>query len=414
MKTEGEKDCSFEILKLSGPAYAYLETTYDCAGKCPGCPALAADQRLAAMPAVQWSPIIKGLSKHVEEVRLTGGEPTLHPEFIDLIGLLKSAELPFKIYTNGLWPDPKGLLRVLKKNDYFRGFNFSLHGSTPSIHETFTGISDFEGITACIRKTVKEGFHVSTSTVLGAFNRGNIPGIMKLAAMLGSRRHYFRRYLGPYQAMISLEREHISATLEMIDMIPPEIFSFSVGECFPRCFYRRALPCLAGITHITVTPTGHVKACPFSTELLGSWKIGRMSGKKRIHGWASDYHRDCLRCDGIQACMGGCRALRRNFHFKRDPLMEESLEPDPAPPHASAGKPIILSGYLRLRSMIRREAFGHVLIREGEVLPVTERALEALTLCDGTRTIGEIGDGAGEETKAFILSLYLRGFIELV
>jgi radical SAM protein with 4Fe4S-binding SPASM domain len=414
VKRASQSGQAFKILKLSMPAYAYLETTYACEGTCPGCPAVAASDRSALLSASQWAPLIKGLAQSLEEVRLTGGEPTLHPDFLQILQSLKSERLAFKIYTNGLWPNSGGLLRALKGNPFFRGFIFSLHGSTPSIHHTFSGLSDFERITATIQEAVKRGFPVSTSTVLGHYNRGNIPGILKLASMLGSRKHHFRRYIGAYRAMISMNREDIAAMLEAIDTIPPEIFSYRTGECFPRCFYRRSLPCLAGITHITITPSGLVKACPFSLETHGTVKSGRIGGKRKIMQWVSDFTTACLHCDEIENCMGGCRVMRRNFLFKRDPLMEEPMGRDTAPLSIRHEKPIILNGFLRLKAMVRRESFGHVLIMEGEVIPVKEKALEVLKLCDGTKTIGEIGERADEQAKEFLLSLYLRGFIELV
>jgi len=415
MRKKTADEGAFKLLKLSNPAYAYLELTYACEGQCPGCPALSAADRDLTMPVEKWSGIITTLSGYAEEVRLTGAEPTLHPGFLEILGILDRAKLPFRIYTNGQWPDTAGLMKALKKNRVFRGFHFSLHGSEASVHQFFTGPLDFDRLLKNIREAVRKKLPVSTSSIIGPFNHGNISGIMLLAASMGSRRHHFLRYIGPLRSGITFYREYEMPLLEVIERIPPRVFSYRLGECFPRCFFRNASPCLAGITHITITPTGKVKACPFSTEILATIdEQGRIQGRKRIEEWASMIPESCLGCDEIGACMGGCRTMRREFQFKRDPLMEEPIVYSESTRATPGEKPILLNGNLKLGCSVRKEKFGHILIREGEIVPVTPAGYRALSLCDGSRSAWDLEQEAGKDARDFLLSLYLKGFLELV
>ncbi len=414
MKRINTQEQPLRILKLSNPVYAYLEITYACEGKCPGCPALSAPDRVFTMPGTEWAEIIGTLAPLMEEVRLTGGEPTLHPDFITIIEALKREKLPFRIYTNGLWPDTGRLLKALKGNRSFKGFYVSLHGINAGMHEFFSGLSDFSTITSNIKRAVKAGLPVYTSSVIGAYNAEVISALMSMTAQLGSIRHHLLRYIGPYRGGISLFRGQLKAILELIDQIPPKIFSFHAGECYPKCFYYGARPCYAAITHITLTPAGMIKPCPFSSEILGTWRNGGMTGKRKLHAWASDFHEECTACDEIGACMGGCRTMRRAFHFKRDPLMEELIcQADlPKPPRAEG--PIIIDGRPKLRASVREERFGKILFKDGEVIPVTDKAFRILALCDGTRGLGDIEEAVGPKVKEFLISLYLRGFLEVL
>lgn len=417
MKTSRKREYAFNILRLSNPVYANLEITYACPGRCHGCPSVSAPDRSLALSGPKWSAIICDLAKFVEEVRLTGGEPTHHPDFYEILESLRKMKIPFKIYTNGLWPDPHRIVRELKKYQYFRGFLFSLHGSIPSIHEAFSGLEDFNEILSNMEIAVKNAFPVYTSSVLGEFNRKNVAGILKLVTHLGSRRHNFVRYIGPNSHGITIFREDLANLLDDIRGIPVGIFSYRVWECFPKCFYPGSSPCLAGITHITINPLGFVKACPFSSEILGKWKGGErtpITGKRRILEWASDFPKSCLRCEEIEACMGGCRAIRRNLSIKRDPLMEEPIIRVISLERQVGEKPLILHGYPKLRCRVRREEFGYVLMQEGEVIPITAKGFELLRLCDGKRGIGEIEEIAGPKAMEFLLSLYVRGFLEIV
>ncbi|MGV8124716.1 MAG: SPASM domain-containing protein [Candidatus Xenobiia bacterium LiM19] len=170
------------------------------------------------------------------------------------------------------------------------------------------------------------------------------------------------------------------------------------------------------MTNITVTPSGGIKACPFSSEVLGKWNVERKrhSGKKKIDEWTSDFNEACLRCDEIAPCMGGCRVMRRNFGFSRDPLMGEPLKNECGDAPVPEGKPISLNGGIKLAGTVRQEPFGYILISEEDVVPLTERGYAAAALCDGTRNMEEVIAIAGKEAEDFLLSLYLRGFLELV
>lgn len=412
MKKAGTPE--FQLLHLSNPVFAWLEITYACPGTCPGCSSSSAVDRAPEMSACEWKEIIKGLSPFLAEARLTGGEPTLFPELPLILEALEKEKLPFKIYTNGLWPDPEGLLKTLRKSPHFRGFVFSLHGSSEPVHSAFSGLGEFDRIVSHIQQAAKSGLAVYTSTVLGEFNRNDMPGIIKLVSMCGSRRHYFRRYVGPYRAGISLYREAQRSLLEALGGIPRGIFSYRVGECFPRCFYPTGSSCLAGLTHITIDPSGSIRACPFSEETLGSWQSGMDSWKKNVLKWGSDLPRQCLRCDEIERCMGGCRAMRRNHKFKRDPLMDEPVRSGRSIEPFLGQKPLFVDGCLKQCCTARKEEFGWLLIADDEVIPVTDAGGELITLCDGSRGMEEIEKRAGSEAKMFLISLVRRGFIEFV
>ncbi len=405
----------FQVLNLSRPVYANLELTYRCVGSCPGCPSADARNQ-SELSGQEWSSLISHLSTFMVELRLSGGEPTLHPDFADIVESLARVKCGFRIYTNGLWPDTGRILKVLKGSENFRGFIFSIHGSAPEVHQFFTGLTDFDRIISNIEASVKEGFPVDIATVLGEFNKGNIAAILRLSTGLGSRRHHFLRYIGPYRGGISLYREDLTELLSQMENIPPGIFSYRIGECFPRCFHRGGTRCLAGITNITVTPSGHIKACPFSNEVLGKWNIERKShsGRKKIEEWTSDFNEGCLRCDEIAPCMGGCRVMRRNFGFNRDPLMGDPFVSEYADATVPEGKPISLNGGIKLTGTVRREPFGYILISEEDIIPLTDKGYETAALCDGTRNMEEVIGIAGKEAEEFLLSLYLRGFLELI
>ena len=73
---------------LSLPVAYYLELTPDCNNHCPGCGNVYARHRgrlPAPLDGERWNNVIDRLVAHAYLFKITGGEPTLHPDFAAII-----------------------------------------------------------------------------------------------------------------------------------------------------------------------------------------------------------------------------------------------------------------------------------------------------------------------------------------
>lgn len=115
-----------------------------------------------------------GRKRGLRRVVLSGGEPTVHPEFVSVVALAK--ELGYRhiqTITNG---------RRFCYGDFFQkavdaGLDeatFSLHGNTPALHDRLTKVpgSFVQAVTALRRALAAPGFIVSVDVVI---NRLNLP-----------------------------------------------------------------------------------------------------------------------------------------------------------------------------------------------------------------------------------------------
>lgn len=77
----------------------------------------------------EWVKVIEDLSKNeVFFINISGGEPTMHPDFIKIIDALVRNEIYFMLTTNGVFNE-KILHSILKAKDYILGIQISLDGS---------------------------------------------------------------------------------------------------------------------------------------------------------------------------------------------------------------------------------------------------------------------------------------------
>ena len=78
-----------------------------------------------------------------ERVGITGGEPMLHPRFLDLIDIIVDAGLPYHFLSNGLGL-PALLPRLLarpRRRELLNHVSVSLDGATEQTHDSIRGRS---------------------------------------------------------------------------------------------------------------------------------------------------------------------------------------------------------------------------------------------------------------------------------
>ena len=144
------------------------------------------DQSLPALPVGLFRSIIEqakplGLSG----VKLTGGEPLLHPEIHQLLSFISSEELSLTLETNGVLCTPE-LARAVAgcKNAHV---SVSLDGTDAETHEWIRGVqgafaATIEGIGNLVRAGLKPQIIMSVMRR----NRDQLEGIVELAESLGA------------------------------------------------------------------------------------------------------------------------------------------------------------------------------------------------------------------------------------
>ena len=118
-------------------------------------------------------------------VKLTGGEPTMHPQFREVVDLISSNGLSILIETNGTLLD-SSLARFLRKTEHISFISVSLDGSDEKTHEALRGVKGcFKQAVQGIKNLVNEGFHPQLICTLHKNNISQIEGIIELAEGLG-------------------------------------------------------------------------------------------------------------------------------------------------------------------------------------------------------------------------------------
>jgi SynChlorMet cassette radical SAM/SPASM protein ScmF len=121
----------------------------------------------------------------LQSVKLTGGEPLLHPRFCEIVEHLDREGVPITIETNGTLID-KDMAEFLKSKSSIRFISVSLDGANAKTHDELRGISgSFIKALAGIILLKKSTFSPQIICTLHRKNLGEIEDVIKLAKKIG-------------------------------------------------------------------------------------------------------------------------------------------------------------------------------------------------------------------------------------
>lgn len=405
------------VLVLSVPILYSLELTSACNNHCLGCGNVFAHNCTPEpLSATRWGEILTSLRPHIHRLKLTGGEPTLHPEFEAIVTTLRELDISFALFTNARWRDPARLIAFLQTAPQCSGLLVSLHGATAASHDAFTRVpGSFAETRANIRRTVAAGLNVTSSTVITRHNWHEVRDIASLSQELGANHAVFNRYLGEPLPQVEPSDAQLHQAVETIETLRREGDRVKFGNCIPQCFHpSSSTGCLAGIAYCTVDPWGNVRPCNHAPLICGN--LLEQSIEEIWHGeamrrWREMIAEQCWHCLELSRCHGGCRAVALIQGAEKDSLMRAPiLEKEPAP----SEELILYEGAHPVgRYALRVEDFGYVLVRGNHIMPVVAAAGPVLDACDGQMSLVQLQERFGQEALDFVGLLARKGLVEL-
>lgn len=407
-------------LKLSSPVYCNLELTPTCDNRCPGCSNVFLQEkvhRATSLPPpldlIGWQQVLAKLRPYIHSLRLTGGEPTLHPEFDAILRAISELALPFSIFTNGRWHTPAYLITLLCETPNLRSLLVSLHGADDAEHAAFCAMPGaFEEAVSNIARAVKAGLTVNTNTVITNSNFDDISSIARLSHEMGAFHAIFSRLVGKAPCAPSPEQLH--QAIWQVEQLRSEGWPVEWSVCIPQCFMPNSSEaCLSGLAFWTVDPWGNVRPCNHAPLLCGNLleqEVAEIVDSPALAYWHNLIPLECTHCAVYSRCHGGCRAQAMLLGIAQDDLMEKPLDADPSPLPE-----LILPGEAHpIASFEKRaESFGWLLIRGGQMQPVSASAAPLLEILDGSLTLAEIERCFGHEGVSFIGLLVRKGLVHL-
>jgi len=404
------------MLTLSAPIHFTFELYPMCNNRCRGCGNITYELKKPFSPDA-WLTVLKKIHPHAAHVRLSGGEPTLHPKFDLIVHTLSELDISFVLFTNGRWRRPSHLLHLLAQIPQFRGMLISLHSHVPEIHDAYTGVKEsFTEAVQNIRKAVDRGFPVAASTILMPSNAHFIDEMVSFNETLGVCQTTFSRYVAVRNKDSEVDCDQFKDAMDVIEKRRFAGSSVEYSVCIPQCFKTSSsVGCLSGIAYCVIDPWGNVRPCthvPVNCGNILKQSMEDIWQGPEMQKWRDMIPDSCVLCSEISKCRGGCRAAAFLSDNPHDPLM---THPFNGKPNSTDEKITLHEDMIPLNDFhIREEPFGYVLIRENRIVPVSFEAKPVLDLLNKNLTLRKIQTKYGDHAIDFIGNLYREGILEMV
>jgi MoaA/NifB/PqqE/SkfB family radical SAM enzyme len=162
-----------------------IELTNRCNLSCGHC----FDERHAAtgdLPLEILKKVLRdGKSCGIEQMSFTGGEPTIHRRFEEIIDLVSQAGYPFSFVSNGA-SFPRIYRLLVDHRRWFRGVTFSLDGARQETHDRMRGKESYRSVMRAMSICAFKELPFTLNMVLTAQNRDEVEEMVDLAERLGS------------------------------------------------------------------------------------------------------------------------------------------------------------------------------------------------------------------------------------
>ena len=310
---------------LTSPICLTWELTYACNLACVHCLSSSGRRDPRELTIAEAKALIDTLQRmQVFYVNIGGGEPTVRPDFWDLVDYSTAHQVGVKFSTNGIKLDACAARR-LAASDYI-DVQISLDGATADVNDAVRGTGSYETAIRAMANLAAAGVRgFKVSVVMTRHNVSQLDAFKQLADDHGAQLRLTRLRPSGRGADVWPELHPTAGQQrELYDWLAAHGEQVLTGDSFFHLSpYGKPLPglnmCGAGRVVCLIDPVGDVYACPFAiheTFLAGNvrqaggfetvWRESRLfAGLRQPQTGGA-----CRSCGSFDSCRGGCMAAK--------------------------------------------------------------------------------------------------------
>jgi [mycofactocin precursor peptide]-tyrosine decarboxylase / 3-amino-5-[(4-hydroxyphenyl)methyl]-4,4-dimethylpyrrolidin-2-one synthase len=312
-------------LGLSSPICLTWELTYACNLACVHCLSSSGRRDPRELTTAEAKTVIDTLQRmQVFYVNIGGGEPTVRPDFWELVDYATGHQVGVKFSTNGVRLDAAAARR-LAASDYI-DVQISLDGATAEVNDPVRGPGSYATATRAMAQLAAAGFRgFKVSVVVTRHNVSQLDAFQQLADDHGAQLRLTRLRPSGRGADVWPDLHPTAGQQrELYDWLAAHGERVLTGDSFFHLSpYGKPLPglnlCGAGRVVCLIDPVGDVYACPFAIHenfLAGSVRQpGGFETVWRESPLFADLRQPqtggaCRSCGSFDSCRGGCMAAK--------------------------------------------------------------------------------------------------------
>lgn len=318
-------------LRTHAPYKVDVALTYGCNNQCPHCYNEVNRLAMPSLPLQHWYKVFDRIAElGIPHVILTGGEATLHPDFLEIVRYADQLGMVVGLNSNGRY---LGHAPFMKKaaGAGLNHVQITLGSCFPEAHNTMMGADSFDQTIRGINTALSSGVHVITNTTLMRSNIDHIPKLVEFLYELGIRTFAMNGMIyagGGFDHPNALHTEELPAIISKVknlaDQFGMRFLWYTPTEycrLSPVALEVGAKKCNAGEYSICIEPNGDILPCQSYYVSAGNileddwnqiWHNNLFVSFRDREDFPLEYGlpEKCQQCPDLLICGAGCRIER--------------------------------------------------------------------------------------------------------
>ena len=311
--------------EVPDPVFARVYLSYTCRHNCIGC-LYSSDQRSdnVFMDSNNFEKLLVYLhSLKVKFIDLSGGEPTLHPEFGKFVRRCMKEKLKLSLFSNGTWSD-QGIIDLLIEGFSFLRVNLDASNNEvyDQIHRPFVPrefqkiLSNLEKIVS-LREKRKSDLIVGAKARLGQANMNFVEETINLVRDIGVDYIQFQIKNNGFD---SLRQEQIRVVNEYLRELKSRYYPFLIYEELESKKLHKG--CGLSSLNLIIDPQGDVYSCPHFPSNTAVTSFGNVFTQSAEKLWFGSEHMKIV--DNLKT--SDCPIKECRWHFYNELVKRKIIE----------------------------------------------------------------------------------------
>ncbi len=313
-------------VSIQPPFGLIAELTHRCPLQCLYCSnPVALIKEGAELSTEEWLDVIRQAKDlGVVEIHLSGGEPLIRPDLVEIVRTCTDLGVYSNLITSGIGLTEERVLEL--KGAGLCSVQLSFQSDDDETSRTIAGVNALQVKRASARLLSEAGLPLTTNVVLSALNINRLDSIMKLCTSYGASRieiancQYYGWALANRAALLPT-RSQIDDAKTIIDRWRAELDESAIEIVWvvPDYFQDYPKPCSGGWAQrqLMVMPDGTALPCAAAKQITGLdfpnvrgerlswiWKESDTFNRYRGYDWMKE---PCASCERKEIDFGGCR-----------------------------------------------------------------------------------------------------------
>jgi len=299
----------------------------------------------------EWKSVFKKLKKETgcTSVSLSGGEPTLREDFLEILDSIHTLKIEPVLISNGSNLTPDFIKECIKRG--VKLFELPLSGPCKEIHNEIAGNDSWNTLINALVTIRSLGKQVVVVFVATTKNLPFFEDTLKLAIALDTTGLMLNRFNAGGIGIKHIDdllpsAEEFERALEIANRYSQE-YRYRVSSSIPvqPCIINmekyplvRSGYCVAGtdVGYYTIGPDGKVRICNHSPSILGNFlteKFDDIVKHPEVEKFKKAIPDICRPCSMAKMCQGGCKAAAEVCYGSPedlDPFLKKNLSLHPS------------------------------------------------------------------------------------